>query len=167
MADESKNLQKAAGLSAAEVRLLRALADDARTTNAALASAADMPASTCLQRVQSLRRREVVRGFHTDIDRRALGLDLEVLVAVELDEQDPAHSRRFVDICRSLEHVMAVLLVSGQHHFQLQVQVANTEDLLAQVIRPLEALPFVRRTDTSIVFGHWRRHSPLGAMTRT
>jgi DNA-binding Lrp family transcriptional regulator len=167
MADESKILRNATGLSEPEVRLLRALADDARTTNAALAAAADMPASTCLQRVQSLRRREVVRGFHTHIDRRALGLDLEVIVAVELDDQDPALSRRFVDICRSIEHVMAVLLVSGRHHFQLQVQVANTDDLLAHVIRPLEAIPFVRRTDTSIVFDHWRRHSPLGAMDRT
>lgn len=166
MADPSKILQDAAGLSEPEIRLLRALADDARTTNAALAAAADMPASTCLQRVQSLRRRDVIRGFHTHLDRRALGLELEVLVAVELDDQDPVHSRRFVELCRGLEHVMAVLLVSGQHHFQLQVQVANSDDLLAHVIRPLEAIPFVRRTDTSIVFDHWRRHSPLGVMDR-
>ncbi|WP_188316695.1 Lrp/AsnC family transcriptional regulator [Solihabitans fulvus] len=166
MADGSWIPQQAA-LSEQEVRILRALADDARTTNAALAESVGIPASTCLMRVQGLRERDVVRGFHADVDRRALGLGLEVLVAVELAEQSSAATGRFLAACRTLDRVMAAMQVSGDHHYLLQVYAASTDELLATVIAPLEALPEVRRTNTTIVFEHWRRQSVLGGMAAT
>jgi Lrp/AsnC family transcriptional regulator, leucine-responsive regulatory protein len=158
-------LQDAPGLSDQEGHILRLLADQARMTNAAIADAVAMPASTSLLRLQNLQQRQVVRGFHTHIDRRALGLDVAALVAVELDQQGPEITRHFFQECRKLDHVVAVLMVSGKADFLLLAYVSSTDQLLERVIHPLDAIPHVRRTDTSIVFEHWQRRSCLGDMT--
>ncbi|WP_433256992.1 Lrp/AsnC family transcriptional regulator [Streptosporangium sp. CA-135522] len=167
MTPTSQILHDATGLSEHEGRILLSLADDARMTNAALAETVGIPPSTCLLRVQSLREREVVRGFHAHVDRRALGLHLEVLVAVELAEQSSEATGRLLATCRALEHVMAVMQVSSDHHFLLQVYATSTDQLLERVITPLETLPQVRRTNTTIVFDHWRRQSCLAPLSAT
>ncbi|MFF5207538.1 Lrp/AsnC family transcriptional regulator [Streptosporangium sp. NPDC000396] len=167
MTPEPQILHDATGLSEHEKRILATLAGNARMTNAALSEAVDIPPSTCLLRVQNLRERDVIRGFHTHVDRHALGLHLEVLVAVELAEQSQQATGRLLATCRTLDHVMAVMQVSGDHHFLLQVYATSTDQLLERVITPLEALPQVRRTNTTIVFDHWRRQSCLAPLSAT
>jgi DNA-binding Lrp family transcriptional regulator len=162
---ELQILQNAQGLSDQEARILRLLADHARMTNTAIADAVAIPASTSLLRLQNLQQRQVVRGFHTQIDRRALGLHVAALVAVELDEQGPKITERFFEECRKLEHVVAVLNVSGAADFLLLAYVKSTDQLLERVIHPVDTIPHVRRTDTSIVFELWQRHSCLGDLT--
>jgi Lrp/AsnC family transcriptional regulator, leucine-responsive regulatory protein len=164
---ELQILHDAQGLSAQEAQILHLLADHARMTNAAVADTVGIPASTSLLRLQNLQQRQVVRGFHTNIDRKALGLHLAALVAVELEEQGPTINQRFFEECRRLEHVVAVLQVSGKDDFLLLAYVTSTDQLLERVIHPVGTIPHVRRTDTSIVFEHWQRHSCLGDMTRS
>ncbi len=161
----SRILQQTDGLSNREAEILGLIADHARMTNAAVAEATHMPASTSLLRMQELRARGVIRGFHTDVDRHALGLNMAAMVAVELDKQNPDVTRHFFVACRALPHVMAVLNVSGSYDFLLLAYVMSTDQLLKEVIHPLDRLPHVWRTDTSIVFEHWQRRSCVGDMT--
>lgn len=159
-------LQSAKALAEPERRVLAVLADDARMTNAALAAALEMPPSTALARTQTLRGRGVIRGFHTSVDRRALGLSLEMFVSVDLIDQHADTVQAFLQRARSLEYVMGIMRMTGASDFVLHVYVASTEDLMEFVIGPLSGMPELRRTDTSLVVDHWRRQSCIGTMSR-
>lgn len=163
-ATTSQILQTAGGLTEPERRILAVVADDARITNAGLAGALDMPPSTSLLRMQGLRDRGVVRGFHAHIDRRALGLSLEVFVSVDLVNQHPATIDSFLREAHGLDHVMGIMRTSGTNDFVLHVYVSSTDQLMERVIRPLSAMPELRRTDTSVVVDHWQRQSSVGAI---
>lgn len=160
----SQILQSADQLAEPERRVLAVLADDARITNAALASRLEMPPSTALSRTQALRDKGFIRGFHTSLDRRMLGLSLEMFVSVDLVDQHIDTIDAFLLRAKALEHVMGIMRMTGANDFVLHVYAASTEDLMQYVIEPLSAMPELRRTDTSLVVDHWRRQSCIGSM---
>src|SRR5262245_13609423 len=73
--------------------IVTVLQKNARTSNKDLAVEVGLAPSTCLERVRALRARGVIRGYHADVDREALGRGLEAIVAVRIRP----HSRDLVD----------------------------------------------------------------------
>ncbi|HVL38787.1 MAG TPA: Lrp/AsnC family transcriptional regulator [Fimbriimonadaceae bacterium] len=159
-------LPRLEGLAPDEGDLLLALADNARLSNAALARRLQTPASSSFNRLNSLIKRGIVSGFHTVVDRRKLGLTLDVLVGIELHDQQEAHVEVVTRAARQLPHVSAILRASGRYDLLVQAVITSTEVLVSEVIEPLSSLPPVRRTDTSLIAEHWRRPSLFGSFVR-
>src|SRR5690348_8601561 len=72
-------------------RIVRALADDARIPNNALAAVVGIAPSTCLGRVRALRERGAIRGYHADVDPAVLGRPLQAMIAVRLQSHARGH----------------------------------------------------------------------------
>ena len=54
-------------------RILRDLQADGRITNVDLAKGIGISAPPCLRRVRALEEKEIIRGYHADIQAEALG----------------------------------------------------------------------------------------------
>jgi DNA-binding Lrp family transcriptional regulator len=137
--------------------LARLLRDDARLSNARLAEIAGIAPSTCLMRVRSLIERGVIRGFHADLDPRALGLGLEALVSVNIRVGARKAIASFSDEMRQLPEVVHVYFLGGAEDFIVHVATRDTDHLRQFVVDNLSAHPSVASTRTSLVFDH---HTP-------
>ena len=84
-------------LSRNEMAILAALQSDARQTNRALAQTVGLAASTTLDRTRDLERREVITGYHADVDLRALGRRLQAFVSVRVSPKSESVVDRIVD----------------------------------------------------------------------
>jgi DNA-binding Lrp family transcriptional regulator len=164
MAETSKPLRDAAArpkkvqpaLDAVDHEILRLLAGDARMTNQALADQVGLAPSTCLLRVRALRESGVIRGFYADVDPRALGLDLQAMIAVKLAAHARSSLQPFVQRIRERPEVRDVYFVAGANDYLLHVAVASTSELRDFVAAALNADPDVAATDTSLIFEHTR-----------
>ena len=94
-------------LDAADVRILRALQDDARLTNADLASKVGLSASPCWRRVRRLEERGAIRGYQAVIDRKVVGLGVLAFVRVQIDRHSDEDARRFEAEVATLPEVVA------------------------------------------------------------
>ncbi|HMR09433.1 MAG TPA: AsnC family transcriptional regulator [Polyangiaceae bacterium] len=65
-------------------RLLGLLSKDARTSNKELAAAVGLSPSACHERVKQLMQSKALRGFHADVDPRALGIQIRSVIFVRL-----------------------------------------------------------------------------------
>nr|WP_245563453.1 Lrp/AsnC family transcriptional regulator [Longispora albida] len=143
-------------LDSTDRKLLALLARDGRMSNAALAEACGIAASTCLTRLRALRDQGVIRGFHADVDLAALGFALQAMVSVRL----AAHGRAQVDSFRGtaarLPGVLAVYHVTGQTDYLLHVAVPGAESLRDFVLDHLLTRPEVAHAETSLIFEHIR-----------
>ena len=74
--------------------------------NNALADRVGIAPSTCLARVRSLRERQIVRGFHADIDPGLTGRPIQAIVAVRI--QGEARTR-LSDLLEELARLPGVL----------------------------------------------------------
>jgi DNA-binding Lrp family transcriptional regulator len=137
--------------------LVRLLRTDARMSNARLAETAGIAPSTCLTRVRSLIERGVVRGFHADLDPKALGLGLQALISVGIKSGARKSVATFSDEMRALPEVVQVFFLGGAEDFIVHVATRDTDHVRQFVVDNLSAHPSVSFTRTSLVFEH---HAP-------
>lgn len=137
-------------------RIVRALADDARLPNNALAAVAGVAPSTCLGRVRALRERGVIRGYHADVDPAALGRPLQAMVAVRLQSHARGHIPDFMAKIAELPEVINVFFLGGANDFLVHIAAANTEKLRDFVVVNLSGNPDVALTETNLIFEHIR-----------
>jgi DNA-binding Lrp family transcriptional regulator len=136
--------------------ILRILADDARISNKELADRVGIAQSTCLARVRALRAAGVIRGYHADIDPRAVGHDLQAMIAIRLQPHARGAMTELVAALSRRPEVLDVYFVAGANDFLLHVATPSTDALRAFVADHLNRDPAVAGTETNLIFEHRR-----------
>ena len=148
-----------------DVAIVQALAKNARLSNKELAAHVKLAPSSCHDRVRRLTEEGVLRGFHAEIDRKALGIGIEAIVTLRLRR----HSDKLYAALRahvlSLPEVLELFHVSGSDDFLVHVAVRDTEHL-----RDLNLKAFASRTEvghisTALLFEHVRSPAPPSFVT--
>ena len=119
-------------------KILAELQADGRMTNVELAKRVGISAPPCLRRVRTLEEAGYIRGYHADVDARALGFEVQVFAMVGLVSQAEADLSAFEDRCRDWSLVRECHMLNGEVDFVLKCVAPDlstfqsflTEDLL-------------------------------------
>jgi Lrp/AsnC family leucine-responsive transcriptional regulator len=136
-------------MDATDLRLLAALAANARITFADLAEEVGLSGPSTADRVRKLEERGVIRGYSARLDPEMLGRGLAAFVAVTLES--PAFRDPFIAGIAKLIGVVECHHVAGDDDYLLKVHVDGTRGLEMFVTDRLKALPGVARTRTTVV----------------
>ncbi|MCY7340600.1 MAG: Lrp/AsnC family transcriptional regulator [Pseudonocardia sp.] len=143
-------------LDAVDRSIVAALRDDARVSNKDLAERVGVAQSTCLARVRALRDNGVIRGYHADIDPRALGHDLQAMIAIRLQPHARGAMGGFMATLGRQPEVLAVYFVAGANDFLVHVATSSTDELRRFVGDHLNRDPAIAGTETNLIFEHLR-----------
>ncbi len=133
----------------ADLRILRALRQDGRMTNAALAEAVGLSQSACLRRLRLLERSGVIRGYTAIIDEPAERETVTVIVQITLDRQTEEHLSRFEAAVRRLPEVRECYLMTGMSDYLLRVEARDAADYERIHKEQLSRLPGVQRIQSA------------------
>ena len=137
--------------------ILAALQNNARLPNKQLAEHVGLAPSTCLERVRALRARGVIRGYHAEVDRAALGRGIEAIIAVRIR----VHARALVDAfwsyVLSLPETIQVFHVSGADDFLVHIAVADVPSLHDFILDALTVRREVAHVETHLIFAQQRK----------
>jgi len=147
-------IQQSVDLDEIDKTLLRLLQADARMTNADLAAAAGIAASTCIQRVRNLVSRGVIQGFHAKLNPAATGQGLQVLINVTLRATARQQLSAFMDEMKALPEVQQIFFLGGSEDFILHLATTDSDHVREFVLANLSANPAVANTRTNIIFEH-------------
>lgn len=136
--------------------ILAALQKNARLSNKELAAAVGLAPSSCLARVTRLIRVGVIRGFHADVDPKALGIGLSALVFVRVVQHQSALMEQLWQHLITLPEVREVYYVAGSHDLVVHVAVRDVEHLRKLVAERISARAELGQLETSLIFSHWR-----------
>ena len=145
-----------ASLDRTDRAILAALQQNARLTNKELAARVGLAESSCLERVRRLVASGVLRGFHADVDLRALGVGLQALVAVRLARHTRAAVESFRQSMLALREAIAVFHVAGATDFLVHVAVRDSDELRDLILRAFTSRPEVSHVETSLIYEHAR-----------
>lgn len=133
-------------LDAINLRLLEALLDNPRLTNAELARRVEVSAPTVADRLQRLETAGVMAGCHLGLNPAALGLPLAAYVRIR---PGPGQLGPIIQLAERTHEVVECHRVTGEESLLLKVQVAGL-DHLTDVVDQFFALGQIT---TSIVQG--------------
>jgi Lrp/AsnC family leucine-responsive transcriptional regulator len=132
------------GLDAIDMRILRILLDDARTSVADIARAVGMSAPSVSERMRRLEENGTIQGYAAQINPAALGLPLGAWLRVR---PVPGELARVAGILKEIPEIATCDRVTGEDCFIARVQVRSVVDLERVIDR---IIPYAM-TNTSIV----------------
>ena len=129
-----------------DLALLRALAQDARQSQRALARGIQMSAPAVADRLARLERSGVIRGYRADIDWAALGLPVVVYLAVTA-----AAGMDLSDIIREIQELPeteTMTVVTGSLDLLVRLRVRDHTHLRELLLAKIFQINGVQRTET-------------------
>ena len=138
-------------LDAVDRRLLRALQEDGRLSNAELARRCNLSAAACFERVRRLRARRVITGYAALIDPAKVGRGLLIFVEVLLDRTTGDMFEAFAEAVRRQPEVLECHMVAGGFDYLIKARVSDMDAYRAFLGDVLVRMPGVRETRTYAV----------------
>ncbi len=132
-------------------KILRELQDDGRMTNVELARRVGISAPPCLRRVRTLEENGLIRGYHADVNARALGFEVQVFAMVGLHSQAEADLCAFEDLCRGWPLVRECHMLNGEIDFILKCVAPDLSTFQTFLTESLTSAPNVASVKTSLV----------------
>ncbi|MDJ1009003.1 MAG: Lrp/AsnC family transcriptional regulator [Paracoccaceae bacterium] len=132
-------------------QILSELQADGRMTNVELASRVGISAPPCLRRVRALEEQGFIRGYHADVDARALGFEVQVFAMVGLQSQAEADLSRFEAKCRAWPLVRECHMLNGEVDFILKCVAPDLSTFQSFLTEELTAAENVASVKTSLV----------------
>lgn len=139
-----------------DVWLLRLLTDDARLSSRRLGREIGMSPGAVSERLARLERDGVIRGYRADVDPRALGFGMEVIVGLRT-EQSPLLEQTLDEVA-IIPEVERAHVVAGSWDLVLYLHVRDHEHLRSVILERLWHLPAFRHSETMLVLD--TRHGP-------
>jgi len=132
-------------------RIITELQRDGRLPIVELADRVGLSATPCLRRVKRLEADGVIARYAALVDTRALGMGVQALVEVTLDDHSEAGVEAFEAAIRERPEVVACFAVTGEMDFLLLVHAADLEAYSAFALRTLLRMPGVKGSRSSFI----------------
>lgn len=132
-------------------KILAELQADGRMTNVELAKRVGISAPPCLRRVRTLEEQGYIRGYHADVDSRALGFEVQVFAMVGLVSQAESDLSAFEARCREWPLVRECHMLNGEVDFILKCTAPDLSTFQSFLTEQLTAADNVASVKTSLV----------------
>lgn len=146
-----KLLMAVENLDQVDRRLLKALQEDGRMSNAELARRCNLSPAACFERVRRLRERGVITGYAVLIDPAKVGRGLMIFVEVLLDRTTGDQFEAFAEMVRRQPEVLECHMVAGGFDYLIKARVGDMDAYRVFLGDVLVRMPGVRETRTYAV----------------
>lgn len=140
-------------------RILHDLQSDGRMTNVELARRAGISAPPCLRRVRALEAAGFLRGYHAEVDPKALGFNVTVFAQVGLSSQAERDLEAFEDLVASWPEVRECYMLAGEMDFLLKVVARDWDAYQTFLTSRLTVAPNVSHVKSALSI-RTSKHSP-------
>jgi len=132
-------------------KLLGELQRDARQTVAQLSAAVGLSPTPCWKRVKDMEAAGVIRGYTALLDREKVGLQLTVMVEVNLSHHSEELVARFEQAVVASPHIVRCQSTTGQADYLMTVVAPDIKHYERLLHDTLFKLPGVTHVRSSIV----------------
>jgi DNA-binding Lrp family transcriptional regulator len=144
-----------------DIAILRELQQDARLSNAELATRIGLSPAPAWRRVKWLEEQGYITGYRAVIDRRKVGLGVLAFVRIDADRNTAASTAELEDAIRRIPEVIACHYISGSGTFELAVVATDLDAFSKFSLEILLNLPNVKDLHTSFSLGEVKAGAAL------
>lgn len=133
-----------------DLTILHDLQEDGRMTNVELARRAGISAPPCLRRVRALEEAGYIKGYHGEVDAKALGYNVTVFAYVGLISQAENDLEAFESLVASWPEVRDCHMLSGETDYILRIVSKDLESFQKFLTSKLTAADNVSSVKTAL-----------------
>lgn len=137
-------------LDAIDRHILQDLQEDGRMTNVELAARAGISAPPCLRRVRALEKAGYIRGYHAELNAKALGFEVAVFALVGLHSQAESDLVAFEQRVAGWPLVRDCFMLAGEVDFLLKIVARDWDEYQNFLTAELTSAPNVAQVKSSL-----------------
>lgn len=134
-----------------DLAILRALQQDGRLSNQALAERVNLSTSPCWRRVRQLEEDGVIERYTALVNPEKIGLNAQAYIHVALMNHAPETLQAFAAIVADNPEVLECASVTGAYDYILKVIEKDNHSLQLFLMEKLLRQGIVRETNTEVV----------------
>ena len=130
-----------------DAKILHLIQDNAALSVADIADKVGLSSSPCWRRIKRMEEIGIIKNRVTILDRKKLGLDFEVFVAVKLSHPNRENMEKFESSVNQMPEVVQCAVVTGAVDFMLRVVTKDMhayDDFLREVLLGIELISDVQ-----------------------
>jgi len=135
-------------------KILQALQENARISNAELAEKVNLSPTPCLRRVRKLEEDNVISAYYAKVDSGKVGLNISALVFVQLSLNSTENAKKFEHSIKGIKRVQECFVLTGRYDYLLKVVARNLSDYEELVKGELANIPNIKTLESTIVLNH-------------
>jgi DNA-binding Lrp family transcriptional regulator len=132
-------------------KILAELQADGRMTNVELAKRVGISAPPCLRRVRTLEEAGLIKGYHAEVNARALNFEVQVFAMVGLVSQAEVDLSAFEALCQQWPLVRECHMLNGEVDFILKCVAPDLSTFQRFLTEDLTSAHNVASVKTSLV----------------
>jgi Lrp/AsnC family transcriptional regulator, leucine-responsive regulatory protein len=144
--------------------LLRELIQNGRASLVELSQRVGLSPTACARRQKILEEDGIITGYRAELDHRALGLDVTVIVRISLDSQREEALHEFERAIAGCSAVVRCFLMSGTDDYLVTVIARDIADYEHIHKSQLSRLPHVLRLQSSFALRQIIERSALSSV---
>ncbi len=141
--------------------ILKALQNNGKLSNVALAEKVNLSESACLRRVKALEDSGVIERYTMIVNQEAVGIAGNVFVEITLTSQNQEDLAEFEQEASKIPEVMECYLMSGEYDYLVRVVIRDIKDYERVHHDALTKLPHVSRVRSSFSLRTVTKHTSL------
>jgi Lrp/AsnC family leucine-responsive transcriptional regulator len=138
------------GLDEVDRKILRALQQNARISNAEISRQLGMVPSAILERIRKLEERGFILGYEARLSPRLMGRGLVAFIQVKTEGREHGEA---AEALGRFPEIQEIHTIAGEDCYLLKVRVADIEALRVLVAEKIGTVPSVLSTKTTVVLG--------------
>lgn len=144
-----------------DVQILAILQADGRITNADLAKRVNLSPPSVLQRVRTLEKAGLIRGYYGLLDAERLGFRITALAMISLSLHQEQPIERFRKAINEIPEVLECYHVSGEFDFLLKIVVRDIRGYEQLIRERLSKIKGMGQIKTSFVLAQTKYTTQL------
>lgn len=136
-----------------DIRILRALQEDASLTVKELASKVHLSPTPVFERIKRLETAGYIRKYTVVLDADKLDCGFMAFCYIRLKQHSFENAERFMSAVQRMPEVTECYNISGDHDFQLKIFVGSMKEYQRFVLRILGELDCIGSLNSSFVMG--------------
>ena len=109
-------------------KILSCLQDDGQMSMARLSDVVGLSLSACHRRVRAMEAKGIIAYYAARLDRRKVGLEIQVFIEVKLVSQRKADIHAFEEAIKRMPEILECHLISGESDYLVRVAARNTSE---------------------------------------
>ena len=129
-------------------KILSVLQVDCQISMANLSERIGLSLSACHRRVKLLEANGIISSYAAQLDRKILGLGIQVFIEVQLDSPRKKDAQAFEQAIMHMPEVLECHMISGEFDYLMRIAVRDTDAYESLFRDRLSAIPSVSRMKT-------------------
>ena len=148
-------------LDSKDIQILSLLLNNARLSNKEIAAKIGIAQSSTHDRIKKLSQKGYLKGAFAQVDKKKLGLNIEVMLAIKLNKQHRSIIADFIEKASQLPGVIQLFHMAGNNDFILHLGVKDSNELRSFILDKLSTLDYIQSTETTMVLHNERVNNIL------